>query len=117
MAAIHLRETGLDPNYRGNNGGSWQLDPPPAGVDQFDFIEAGCWAAEHLAGKIEEQFGGQGIKPLASTMDPTKKDDEYVLVGPPSILPTIHISVWLPSILFITYAEQSQFQSGLPSNA
>ena len=79
MAAIHLRETGLDPDYRGNSGGSWQLDPPPAGVDQYDFVEAGCWAAEHLAGKIEEQFGGQGIKALSSTMDPTKQDDEYAI--------------------------------------
>src|SRR5690606_26734507 len=73
----HLREVSLDPNYSGNNGGPWQLDPPPAGVDAFDFIEAGCWAAKHLAGKIEEQFAGEGLGPLRLEMDPSTKEDEY----------------------------------------
>ncbi len=77
MAAIHLREMGLK-TQTSHNDGPWQLDPPPPGVDQHNFIDAGCWAAKNrLSAKIEEQFAGTNLKPLNQNMDPSKKEDEY----------------------------------------
>lgn len=82
MAAIHLRETGLDANYNGPGSGGalgpWQIDPtgPLYGeIDPYNFEEAGC-----SVGKVELQGKAQSGplgRPLSQNMDPTKKDDEY----------------------------------------
>jgi murein DD-endopeptidase MepM/ murein hydrolase activator NlpD len=83
MAAIHLRETGLDPNYRGGGSGDggalgpWQIDPSGSSwgsVDPYNFEAAGCAVA-----KIELQAkasSGPVGRPLTATMDPDVHDNE-----------------------------------------
>jgi murein DD-endopeptidase MepM/ murein hydrolase activator NlpD len=82
MAAIHLRETGLDPDYRGEGAGgalgSWQIDPTGAvygQVDPYNFEEAGCAVAKNEL-QAKAQSGPVG-RPLSQDMDPTNKDAEY----------------------------------------
>jgi hypothetical protein len=81
MAAIHLRETGLDPNYRGAGlggaEGPWQIDPTGSSwgtVDPYDFVAAGCAVAK-IELQQKAQSGPVG-RPLTADMDPDNHDNE-----------------------------------------
>jgi hypothetical protein len=83
MAAIHLRESGLNADYAGGGAGDggalgpWQIDPTGSSwgsVDPYDFEAAGCAVA-----KIELQdkaANGPVGRPLTATMNPDNHDDE-----------------------------------------
>jgi murein DD-endopeptidase MepM/ murein hydrolase activator NlpD len=81
MAAINMREVGLDVNYVGPGSGGamgpWQVDPTSelwGQVDPLDFQAAGCAVA-----KIELQNkakNGPVGRPLRADMDPANHDDE-----------------------------------------